>query len=103
MTVSLDLFRSRFTVRGPDGTDAELVFARDDPFLYLLHTEVPTALRGTGVGSDLVRAAADLARDNGLTVVPWCPFARRWLRAHAGVAASISIDWRLRPPERMLS
>ena len=103
MTVALDLSRSRLTVHGPDGSEAELVFARDDSSLYLLHTNVPIALRGTGVGSELVRAAADLARRDGLTVVPWCPFARRWLRTHASVAASISIDWRTPPPEPMLS
>jgi predicted GNAT family acetyltransferase len=53
-----------------------------DGALNLLHTEVPAAARGRGVGSDLVRGALELARGEGLKVVPICPFIVAWVRDH---------------------
>lgn len=80
-----------------DGVDAQLVYRTENQHLVLVHTEVPDALGGRGVGGRLVRAAVERAKRTGETVVPWCPFARRWLREHADVAAEITIDWS-RPP-----
>ncbi len=65
-----------------DGHEAELVYDRTPERLILIHTEVPDALEGHGVGSALVRTAIDLAARENLVVVPRCPFARRWLRQH---------------------
>lgn len=88
---------SRFVV-DRDGAVAELLYDLDDGRLYLLHTETPEAVRGQGIGGQLVRAAMARARAGGLIVVPWCPFARRWLREHPEVAATADIDWRTMPP-----
>ncbi|MBF6555593.1 MAG: N-acetyltransferase [Acidimicrobiales bacterium] len=49
--------------------------------MVLIHTEVPEELAGHGVGGRLVRASLDRAAREGLTIVPLCPFARRWLGA----------------------
>jgi uncharacterized protein len=62
-----------------------------------LHTEVDDTLRGRGAGGRLVRAAVARASDDGLTFVPWCPYARRWLREHPDVAETVTVDWRTRP------
>ncbi len=72
---------------------AELVYHRDGDRLSILHTGVPPPLEGRGVGSALVRAAVGLAEAGSLTVVPSCPFARRWLENHADEAAAVEIDW----------
>jgi predicted GNAT family acetyltransferase len=80
-----------------DNAEAELVYDRDDHRLYLLHTEVPDAFRGRGTGGRLVTAALDLARRDGLVVVPWCPFARRWLKEHPDVIDGVKIDWATPP------
>jgi predicted GNAT family acetyltransferase len=88
---------SRFVVH-LDGYEAELVYAVHDNRLLLLHTEVPDELGGHGIGGRLVTAAVARAQTENLTVVPWCPFARRWLRDHPDVAASVSIDWKSPPP-----
>ncbi len=80
-----------------DGALAELVYSREPGRLILVHTGVPDALGGRGIGGRLVRAALARAADEGLTVVPWCPFARKWLRDHPDVAGTVTIDW-TRPP-----
>ena len=62
----------------------------------IVHTEVPLTLGGRGLAGRLVRAAVAHARNRGDTVVPWCPFARSWLRSHPDVAGIVAIDW---PPD----
>ena len=59
----------------------------------LLHTEVPEALGGHGLGGRLVRAGVDRAVREGRTVVPLCPFARTWLKGHPDAAAQATVDW----------
>jgi len=93
-----DTATSQFVVR-EGGTAAELVYALEGDRIFLIHTEVPEAWSGRGVGGRLVRAALERAETNGLTVVPWCPFARRWLQEHPDEAAKVTIDWETpRPP-----
>jgi hypothetical protein len=65
-----------------DGHLGVLTYTESDGKLYLLHTGVDDALEGRGVGSALVRAAAEHARASGLRVVPFCPFAKAWLERH---------------------
>jgi len=72
---------------------AELVYRRRPGRLVLIHTEVPDAAAGRGLGGQLVSAALDLAVDQDLTVVPLCPFARAWLQRHPDAAARVRIDW----------
>ena len=76
-----------------DGTEAELVYRRTGRRLVLLHTGVPEALSGHGIGGRLVRAAVDRARAEGLTLVPYCPFAAEWLIGHPGEVADVPVDW----------
>ncbi len=83
---------SRFVVRGSEGA-AELEYHVNGTRLVLIHTEVPDAWEGRGVGGQLVRAAVRRAGAEGLTIVPWCPFARAWLQRHPDEAAGITIDW----------
>lgn len=74
------------------GDVAELDYHRSTDRLSILHTGVPAPLEGKGVGSALVRAAVEFAAAEGLTVVPSCPFAQRWLEGHPDVAASVPIE-----------
>jgi uncharacterized protein len=76
-----------------EGRLAELRYRRNGKRLVLVHTEVPAELGGRGLGGALVAAAVDRAELEGLTVVPLCPFARRWLERHPDVAARVTIDW----------
>jgi hypothetical protein len=89
--VTHDPDHSRFEYRA-GGSVAELVYRRRGERMVLLHTGVPGALEGHGVGGQLVRAAVGYAASEGLTVVPACPFARAWLDRHPDVAALVPID-----------
>src|SRR3982750_959261 len=56
---------------------AELTYVKDDSQMTIDHTEVDEKLRGEGVGEDLVRAAVEYARANGLKVNAVCPYAKK--------------------------
>jgi hypothetical protein len=47
-----------------------------------MHTEVPKALEGRGIGSGLIRGVLDAARSEGLKVKPVCPFAKAYIERH---------------------
>lgn len=61
---------------------ATLAYSQRDGKLYLIHTEVPKPLEGRGYASALAKSALDYAKENQLTVVPYCPFVRAYLQRH---------------------
>jgi uncharacterized protein len=78
--------RSRFEIL-LDGERAGLVTYRLRPgVIAFLHTEIDDGHEGEGLGSALVRAALDSARERGLRVVPSCPFVRGWIERHPDYA-----------------
>jgi len=79
-----------------DGHLAELVYRTRAGRLILVHTEVPEALGGRGLGGELVRAAMRKATAEGMSLVPLCPFARSWLERHSEEAKAVPIDWTAR-------
>lgn len=66
---------------------AFMKYHRSGDRLHLMHTEVPSALRGRGAGSRLVRAVLDRARAEGAVVVPSCPFVKAFLKKHPEYAS----------------
>jgi predicted GNAT family acetyltransferase len=50
--------------------------------LFLIHTEVPPALEGKGVGGAIVQKALQYAKDNGFKIVPLCVFVQSYLKRH---------------------
>jgi uncharacterized protein len=85
--------QSRFVLT-VDGQTSELLYRRVGDRLVLVHTEVPESLGGRGLGGRLVTAALEEAAAQGLTVVPVCPFARKWLSEHPDKSATVEVDWK---------
>ncbi len=50
--------------------------------LILSHTEVPKALEGKGVGSEIMKLVLEDAKKLGLKVIPLCPFAASYIKGH---------------------
>ncbi|MBM9468605.1 GNAT family N-acetyltransferase [Nakamurella leprariae] len=70
--------------------------AGDAGVLVLPHTEIDPAFEGRGLGSILARGALQAARDAGASVVPLCPFIRRYLERHPEEQDLVPADQRER-------
>jgi hypothetical protein len=77
--------RHRFELDA-DGHVAFSNYQRDGAVITIMHTEVPKELSGKGVGSALARGLLDIARAQGLKVVPRCPFVAGYIAKHAEYA-----------------
>ena len=95
LDVSNDQVNNRFEAH-IGGKTAFLVYRRMPGKLVLVHTEVPSEFAGHGIGSKLVRAGIEFAREQGLTVVPLCPFATDYLRRHQEYLDLVHPDYRAR-------
>lgn len=76
--------KGRFAARidGLEG-EGELVISKaSDVLVVAAHTLVPDSMRGSGVGSALVNALIQDARDKGYKIVPLCPFVRAQADRH---------------------
>jgi len=69
-----------------DGEVAFSNYTRDGDNITFMHTEVPPALNGRGIGSKLVRGALDLVRAQNLKVKAKCPFVKAYLDKHTEYA-----------------
>jgi predicted GNAT family acetyltransferase len=65
-----------------DSALAQAAYSRRGDVITFTHTEVPDALAGRGVGSQLARGALEIVRAAGLKVVANCPFIAGWIARH---------------------
>lgn len=65
-----------------DGHRAVAAYQMEGGTIVFTHTHVPAEIEGRGVGTRLIRAALDSARDRGLKVVPQCRFVRAYMEKH---------------------
>ena len=79
--VSHNVPKHRFEVDTPEGV-AHLRYIAKGDLLHLVHTEVPTALEGLGIGSSLAHAALEYAKGKALRVVPRCRFVKAYIDEH---------------------
>lgn len=56
---------------------AEMTYSMAGEAVMIIdHTEVADSLRGKNVGYQLVKKAADFAREKQIKIIPLCPFAK---------------------------
>lgn len=72
----------RFVQIEPDDT-AEITYELDGKIVIITHTFVPTAWRGRGVASTLVRTLLNWVAIEGRTVESQCSYATTFLARHA--------------------
>ena len=85
MTVQHQPENERFVVTA-EGHEAEVNYRIEDGVMSITHTGVPEVIGGRGIAGDLVRAAFEHARSEGLKVRPLCSYAEAWSRRHAEYA-----------------
>ncbi len=78
-----DAQRFQLTV---EGHQAVLDYRRQGDTLVITHTGVPEAIGGRGIAAQLVKAALEYARANGLKVDPACSYADTFMRRHGEYA-----------------
>lgn len=65
-----------------EGGRAQVSYHLHDGALDILHTYVPRQHRNQGLGEAIVVHALVYAKENGLRVIPTCPFVPRVLNLH---------------------
>ena len=70
-----------------DGRPCRADYRLADGVMVLTHTEVAPEIEGRGIGGELIQAALDHAKTNGLKVRPQCAFARHYMQQHPESAA----------------
>lgn len=87
MNDSTRVTRSRFEIE-QDGQVSYLEFETDGRgWMTIWHTEVAEALRGKGLGLELVTRAFQYAKDNALKVDLVCPLANHLVEKHPELRA----------------
>jgi len=75
--------RHRFEAVDESGVVAGFAaYRRSGDAVVLTHTEVDDAFEGHGVGSRLAQGALDVLREQGVRVVPSCPFISAYIEDH---------------------
>lgn len=77
--------KKRFEIEA-DGHLAGAYYELSGNTITFIHTEVPKALEGKGIGSRLVKGALEQARTDGLKVIAQCPFVKAYIGKHAEYA-----------------
>ena len=68
--------RGAFVIKRGGQTLAQMTYSMGGGIAIVDHTDVDAALRGTGAGARLVKAAVEWARAEKVQIMPLCPFAR---------------------------
>ena len=68
--------RGAFVIARDGQTLAQMTYSMGAGIAIVDHTDVDAALRGTGAGARLVKAAVEWARAEKVRIMPLCPFAR---------------------------
>ncbi|WP_433477771.1 GNAT family N-acetyltransferase [Spirillospora sp. CA-142024] len=74
--------KSRYEIRLDGDLAGFAQYELGDGAVIFTHTEVDPAFEGKGVGGSLARGALDDVRGRGLSVVPLCPFIKKWIDKH---------------------
>ncbi|CAO5236785.1 molybdenum cofactor cytidylyltransferase [Frankia sp. AgKG'84/4] len=79
--------RHRYEAHTPDGELAGLVqYQRRPDRITFVHTEVRPEFEGKGVASALAAAVLGAARQQGLEVIPQCPYIHGYIERHPDYA-----------------
>ena len=74
--------RERFEIRAGNEVVGFAQYKRRGGLIAFIHTEISPAHEGKGLAGRLISSALDAAREDGLVVLPFCPFVRGYIAKH---------------------
>jgi predicted GNAT family acetyltransferase len=74
--------RERFEIRAGDEVLGFSEYRRRGGLIAFIHTEVDPEHEGEGLASRLISSALEAVREEGLSVLPFCPFVRGYIAKH---------------------
>jgi len=84
--------KGRFYIQAEGKQLGEMTYVYAGPEKIIIdHTEVGEELKGQGAGKKLVDAAADWARENGIKILPLCPFAKATMMKNKEAYADVLV------------
>lgn len=89
MTVRDNPAENRFEMDTSAGL-ALINYRRHNGIVTMTHAEVPPALNGQGLGSQLAKGALDLVNARGEKVIPLCPFIVAYIKRHKEYLSLVS-------------
>ena len=84
--------KGRFEVRLGDRVVGLASYHVDGGTMTLPHTEIDPSVGGQGLGTVLVAAVLDAARDRDLHVLPYCSFVRHYIQQHPETTDLVADD-----------
>ncbi len=84
----------RFVIQSGGEQVGVMEYQNDGRTLALLHVETDRAHSGQGIAGELTRVVLDEAREQGLAVLPFCPYVSAWMRKHPEYADLVPVDQR---------
>jgi uncharacterized protein len=84
--------KGRFEIRLDDRVVGLASYHIDGSTMTLPHTEIDPSVGGRGMGTALVGAVLDAARERGLHVLPYCSFVRHYIQQHPETIDLVAAD-----------
>lgn len=84
--------RHRYEITVDDALAGIAGYRLEPGVVVFTHTEIDSAYKGQGLGSQLARAALDDVRASGLRLVPECPFIASYLERHPEYADLVDAE-----------
>ncbi len=74
--------KERFEIYRDDTLAGFVLYEREPDRITFIHTEIDPSFNGQGLGTELVSQVLAVVRQEGLSVVPMCPFVRQYMQRH---------------------
>lgn len=74
--------RQRYEIVRDGTTLGFAAYQKAKQLIVFTHTEIDPSVEGQGIGGHLVQGALDDVREQGLPVLPICPFVHGWMVRH---------------------
>ena len=86
--------QSRYELVVDDTVAGVVEYVEKDDYIELTHTEVDPSHEGEGLGSQLAGAVLDSLRNDNRSVLPSCPFIKKYLQRHSEYVELVPADRR---------